>query len=427
MATDRQLATALAKILDGEQGGPPEAIELAAALGRAAAAARFSVAEDDIERALTSVRPLLHPQTRPRRHWLRPVLVVASGVAIAAWLVLGSIGGGRPADVQARALGAITRSGVVEVTERIAPGPAGGFAPSVRSGWFAPGGDAVWTQTVSGGLAEQTLLAGGRITRYDPLSNTATIAGSCSALASGCADTADPVAVYRQALLSAAPGGVQVHRRGSAYELTLPTRQLPAAVRVVQRVTIDARTFLPTRIVWVDPGNRIASVISILSIATVAPADVPPDTFTLVLPPGTRTIQLAAPDQPVQQLSSRPLSLRQAQALRPEPYWLGASYHGNHLTGITLVHYTGDNAVRIRYGRITVWTYRHVVPPSLLATPLIPIKSVVIGKRVVRFYTSTNHHLIVEFDQPTGTVAIVAPLLDKVVLLDVTDHVRPLP
>src|SRR6185437_4229639 len=91
---------------------------------------------------------------------------------------------------------------VLEVVERIRPGPAGGFAASTRTGWIDPTrGRAVWTQTTGAGIVvDRTLVQRGRITRYDQATNSAVVARSCAALATGCASAVDPIAVYRRVL-----------------------------------------------------------------------------------------------------------------------------------------------------------------------------------------------------------------------------------
>ena len=98
----------------------------------------------------------------------------------------------------------------------------------------------------------ETLVDHGRVTRYDPVAGTAVIATSCAALASGCADSVDPIAFYRRALQAAGPlrtaaRTIDGHR---VFRVVLPVQRLADAVRIVQVATIDAETYLPRRIDW---------------------------------------------------------------------------------------------------------------------------------------------------------------------------------
>src|SRR5207344_1327026 len=119
---------------------------------------------------------------------------------------------------------------VLEVVERITPGPAGGFAPSTRTGWIDPARSrAVWTQrTLAGTVVDETRLEHGRITRFDPATASAVVARSCAALTTGCAAAVDPIAVYRQALTRApAAAARRVTFAGrSAYRFPLPVQRL---------------------------------------------------------------------------------------------------------------------------------------------------------------------------------------------------------
>src|SRR5205814_9490300 len=107
-------------------------------------------------------------------------------------------------------------------------------------------------------------------------------------------------------------------------------------------------------------------------------AFVPAGAFTLDLPPATRVRQISA-SGPVRLLSAHSIRLAVAARLHPRPLWLGPRFSGHRVTHISLLRYTGGRAVRISYGPSTVWTYGRVVPPSLLANRLVPLKAGVIG------------------------------------------------
>src|SRR5437763_237740 len=163
-------------------------------LEAAAAEARLEVPAEETEGALRAARP----NSRARRRIWPAAAVALAVVAMAAALLLaGPFGSGPAADVQAQALAALGgRGSVLEVVERIRPGPAGGFRPSTRTGWIDPTrGRAAWVQrTAAGIVVDRTLVARGRITRYDPATLTAIVAPSCAALPTGCAPAVDPTA-----------------------------------------------------------------------------------------------------------------------------------------------------------------------------------------------------------------------------------------
>ena len=337
---DVTLARALAEALDGRAEPTGELQAIVRVLEAAAAEARFDVAAAETERALAAARP--RPRSRTRRRWPVPVAVAAAAaVALAVVLVLVSPFGSSPVvDVQAQALAALGGPGVVlEVSERIVPGPAGGFAASTRTGWIDPArGRAAWTQrTAAGTVVDQTLVERGRITRYDPATATAVVARTCAALATGCAAAVDPVAVYRQALLRASATSARpvMFAGRSAYSFALPVVRLADAARIAQVVTVDARSLLPERIEWrlrgTDGRARTVAVIDVEHVTAVPRDFAPQDAFTLPLAPGTAVTQLAAPGRPVRLVSTRTLNLAQARALRPRIDWLGPRFRGHRL------------------------------------------------------------------------------------------------
>jgi hypothetical protein len=129
----------------------------------------------------------------------------------------------------------------------------------------------------------------------------------------------------------------------------------------------------------------------------------------------------------VRALSTHPLSLARARALRPRPWWPGLRPLGRRLTGISLVRYTGGaTALRLGYGPIVVWDYERTVPPSLLSTRT-PLKQVPVGGGGVgRIYADRGGVLVGEIDRPGGTVAVTAPALDAATMFALLGALRPL-
>lgn len=431
---ERMLARSLADALDGRAQPTGELEALVRVLEAAATEARFDVPQAETERALATARP-----GPVRRRRLLVPAAVATGVAVAlaaGLLLLSPSGSPTLVNVQARALAALGGPGsVLAVTERITPGPAGGFTPSTRTGWIdAARGEASWTQTAADGtVVDETLVERSRITRYDPATGTAVIAGSCAALATGCASAVDPLEVYRQALQRvAATAAAPVTFAGRpAYRFSLPVQELGDGVRIAQVVTVDARTLLPERIEWRErrAGGRVqtAAVIDIREAGTVARDQVPQDAFLLALPARTVVTQLAAPGRPVRLLSTRRLTLAEARALFPPLYWLGPHAEGHPLGAITLFRYNAGVAVLLRYGPLQVWDYGPVVPPPLVGNRLVPLKQIVIGARSARVYSTVGGQLALETDRPGGTAALIGPEFTKLFFFEAIGHLRPLP
>jgi hypothetical protein len=306
---------------------------------------------------------------------------------------------------------------VLEVTERVVPGPAGGFAASTRTGWIDPSrGLARWTQrTAVGRMVDETLDRRGAITRYDPATRSAVIAASCRGLATGCASAVDPIAVYRQALLrvgATSARTVTFHGR-SAYRFSLPVTPLADATRIAQVVTIDARTLLPERIAWRATGasgqTRTMAVITVGAVTVLGRDLAPSDAFTLPLPRGTAVTQLAPSGRPVRLVSVSRITVAQARAVRPTLLWLGRRDRRFPLTAITRYRYNASVAVLLRYGPLQVWNYGPVIPPALLGDLTVPIKQFPLGARTARLYATTGGVFAVETDRAGGTVAILAP------------------
>ena len=429
---EREAARRLAEVLDGAEPGDADVATVARVLRDAAAAARFDVDGSEIEAALERARPR---SARPPRSRLRIAAVgLSAAVVLAVALVLALPFTSGPADVevQARALAALGGGGqVLSVAEEIRPGPGESFPTSVRTGWIDVNGDRQrWTQSVDGTVVAETLVDHGRVTRYDPAAGTAVIATSCAALASGCADSVDPVAFYRRALQAAgrlrtAARTIDGHR---VFRVVLPVQRLADAVRIVQVATIDADTYLPRRIDWreISAGGhaRTFAEIVIRDVTRQEGANLAPGLLDLELPPGTKTTQLAPPGVPVRLLGHERLTLAQARALDPRPWWLGRTYAGHRLTSIVLLRFTGGTAVRIRYGPTTLWTYGRVIPPPLLGARA-PGKTLPLsGGAVGRFYSTPGGVLIGERSIPAGTVAVEAP--ENLSAYSALGKVRPL-
>jgi hypothetical protein len=305
---------------------------------------------------------------------------------------------------------------VLEVIERITPGPAGGFPASTRTGWIDPARSrAAWVQRTDAGVAiDETLVADGRITRYDPGTGTAVVARTCAALATGCASAVDPVAVYRRALTRSAAAETQTvtFQGRPAYRFSVPVQRLPDAARVAQVVTVDAGTLLPERIEWrlARPGGRPrAEAVIDIREARVTPRELAPrDAFAIVLPPHTTVTELQGKGRPVRLAGVRRLTLAEARALRPAIDWLGPGFGGHRLTAIDLLRYGDGTAVRLRYGPLAVWNYGPVIPPPLLGTVGVPAKQFPVGSGTARLYETAARGVAVEIDRRGGTAAITA-------------------
>ena len=413
---ERDAARRLAAVLDGADPGDADLATVARVLRDAAAAARLDVADDEVEQALERARP---PAGRVRRSRLRVAgAMLATAAVIAAVIVLALPFTSAPVtvDVQARALAALGQRGaVLSVVEVVRPGPGQSFPTSLRTGWIDTAGERQrWTQSVGGTVVAETLVDHGRVTRYDPASGTAVVATSCAALASGCAEGVDPVAFYRRALAASGPlpsSARDVDGR-RVFRVVLPVQTLADRVRIVQVATIDAATYLPRRIEWrqVLAGGRERTFAEIV-VRDIARADVstePPSVLDLELPPGTAITQVAAPGVPVRRLGERRLTVAEARALDPSPWWFGRAYRGRRLSEIALVRYTGGTAVRIRYGSTTIWTYGRVIPPPLLGAQ-VPLKTIPLGGSIGRFYETRGGILVGERSIPSGTVAVESP------------------
>jgi hypothetical protein len=427
---DRDLAARLARALDGEPAAEPEVASLAAVLERAVEPARFEIAEEEVERALAAARPRLHRSTRPPRIALAFGAAALAAAAVLAVTLVNLSG----VDIESKALAALDRGrAILRLDERIAPARRGTFRPSERMTWFDPSTKRLYSiQLVHSQPLEITLAEPGRVMRYEPQRNLVVTGPGCRALENAC--PVDPVLFYRRALAS--PGAARTKQTEvggrKAYILTLPVQTLPGQVSVEQQVLIDAKTFLPRRIVWLERrGNgafRPTSVIRITSVEHVSRQS--PElagVFQLALPDGVRVIQRVAPGKPLRLTGMRPLSPAAAARVRPPIRWLGRSFDGRPLRSIAEVSWNAGRAYRLRYRGLTVWNYTGVVPSELVAGRVgAAVKPIPFLHGVARFYSSRTGKLVLELDVGRRSVAVVAPDLYKEQLLRVLQALKPL-
>jgi hypothetical protein len=381
---------------------PQEAVELAALLERAAEPARFDV---DVESALARVRP------RPRR-MLRPVLGVAVLAAAAVLLVLALPFSHAPGtDVQARAVAAIGgENEVLHLTETIWTRIPGASQQQTRDVWIDASRHRVaWTQSYQDSVTARGLVEPGRFAHYEAREDTLLVGTSCRAFASGCAELVDPVSRYRDALAAAhAPKAVRTtYANRKAYRFILP---LQASLE--QIAFVDAQTFLPRLLEWVERGTVI-STVEVTEVERVAREDVPSTAFTLDVK-AARTIRVAP--------AGARLGTERLTAARGEgAYWLGQK----GLTALRRIRYANGSAVEARYGAVSVWTYGRVVPPEVLSGRFGEVKSLRIGGRPATFYFTGRAVAVVREGPPS--VAVLGPDVGKLDLIALLGRVRPVP
>jgi hypothetical protein len=428
---ERALAVELARALDGEQRPSGAVAALVTVLERATEPARFQIADDVVERELVRVRPRLERRRQPS---LRPAsrlaltfgAVAAAAIAIVVFTFVSLPG----TDIEAKALSALggPRS-ILEIRERIEPVTPGAFTSSTRTVWLdSSRGVAHWVQLADERRVEEVLVEHGRMRRFLPGQHLLIVGSSCRAFASGCAELVDPVAFYRHAL--AAGGSIESKRDGGVYRLTLPLQNLPDAVRIEQEVTIDARTFLPTEIVWKDqrPGGKLRPVsrIRIESIERIPRSQVY-NQFELPVPAGTHIEQRTASGKPLRKLGETRLTVAQARSLEPSLLWLGREFAYRKLTSIERLDWNAGSAYRIRYGSITLWNFSDVVPPAVLSVRVsAPPKPVPIRGNVAHFYYTPSGRVAAEIDRAGYSVAIVAPTETKTDILGGLEQLKPL-
>jgi hypothetical protein len=276
----------------------------------------------------------------------------------------------------------------------IRPARPGLFAPTTSSGYLDPArGRGHWHVTSDGKLVSETVVEGARVKRYDAADDTLTVASSCRAFASGCAEVLDPVDVYRRALTSGADATEQA---GADWRLTLR-----GVADVEQIVTVDGTTYLPKSIEWRENGAPVSTV----RIATLErQAGFDREKFRLDAHPGARVRLLTANGEPVRVLS------RRATAVPRGAYWLGPSYQGRAARGID-VRTTAGRALRVEYGPIAVWNYDDYLPPQIVAATTGFAKTFLLpqGGGVARTYFNVQGLVVADVEIGGRRVALVSP------------------
>jgi hypothetical protein len=429
---ERALAARLDRVLDGREPADGELAALAALLERAAAPARFEVTDEEIDAAFADARVRAAPRPPERRLRLRPALGLAVLAAAAATIVTVVLTRAPGLNVEGRALAALGGpADVLRVVERIEPVRAGAFPASTRVGWLDPGGGrARWTQWVEGHIVAETLVERGRVSRYLLAEQAVIVGTSCRAFASGCAELVDPIDVYRRALQAGSGRTVRATVEGrKVYVLTLPVQNLPDALRISQRVTIDRRTYLPLRIEWFEERSgsepRSFSIIRIKKVLVLRRAA---DSRVFELEaPNVRVVQRVAPGRSLRKLGERRLSPREARAISPALQWVGPEYFGQPVTGIAEVRWNAGTAYRIGYGRnLTLWNYGALVPPEIASTRYVPAKTIPLQGGVVRFYIALDGRLVAEREGAVRSVALIGPELGKEAFFLAVERLRPL-
>jgi hypothetical protein len=383
MRDDRALALELDRALAGEDAGA-EARELATLLTLAAEPARFEVAEDEVERALAHVRPVTRRKPRAR---LVLAFAAALVLAAAAALVLRTPGN----DVEAKAATAIEHT--FFVVEEIRPARAGLFPPTTSSGYIdARRGRAHWRVTSGGELVTETLVEDGRVKRYDAADDTLTVAASCRAFASGCADVLDPLDLYRRALES---GSAKVEKNGDDWRLTLR-----GVADVEQIVTVDGTTYLPKLIEWRENGRPV-STVRFVTLERVTRTT--GDEFSFGEHPGARVRQLTTTGAPVRVLSEH------ATQVPSGAYWLGPEFDGRAAVAFA-VETTGGDALRIEYGPTVVWNYDTYLPDDVVAATTGAAKVFALPQGgVARSYFNVRGLVVADVEIGGRRVAVVTP------------------
>lgn len=337
--SERLLAAELERALVGGPAGD-EARALAALLVAAADPSTFEIARADVDAALART-------TAPaRRRFTRPFRIGAIAAAAAAAAAL-FFPHGAGQGVQARA--AVAVDATYFVNADVVPARPGLFPATEVTGYVdGRHGRAhmdVFSHT-GAPVAETVLRANGSVERWLARTNTIVVAPSCEALPGGCGETFDPLGLYVRSVESSR---AVVHRVGGEYELTL------AAGRVEQVVRVSASTYLPRRIEWRQDGRLVATIrFTVLQPSSARSAS----EWSLSPHTGAKVVELTA--------AGRRVRIERVAPARPSPAmrWLGASYDGVRAT-VEEVTLTGGTATRITYGRLTVWNYRTVAPPSV--------------------------------------------------------------
>jgi hypothetical protein len=429
---ERALAAQLDRVLDGQERADGELAALATVLELAAAPARFEVGEDEVEQALAAALPRKTSNTVSLGRRARPALALVAVTAVAAAVAL-VLTRGSALHVEDPALAALGGpTSILRVIERVEPTKPGTFPVSVRVGWIDSGGQRIrWDDYVRGRRIAETLLERGRVTRYLLTQNVVIVGASCRAFASGCAELVDPIELYRRALQR----GAERTRRATlgmrrVFVLSLPVQTLADAVRIEQRVTIDARTYLPLQIEWVEE-RRGAEPRSFARIVVKRVREVPPEAANQafqITAPGVRVVQRVAAGKGLKRLGQRRLALPEARRVRPALRWVGPDHLGRPLTAIDEIRWNAGKAYRLRYGALlTIWNYGNLVPPEIAANRYVPAKVIALPDgRVARFYEAIDGRLVLELEGPARSVALIAPQFGKEDLFQTLQLLQPL-
>jgi hypothetical protein len=425
---ERLLATELARALDGEPAVADEAERLVSLLRTAAATYRFQVTDQERERAAARLGDAA-PAVRRLRG---PALAAAAIFAVVVALVLVPHGRGPGVDVQARASVAIRQVGVLHRLVTTLRDPRGGPVLE-RVQWNGTDGRTRVRVVVAGTVVDDVLREpGGRVIEYQGRTRRVVVAPSCQSGAGLCSELIDPIAFYRDRLLSGDATNVEHIRYAgrAAYRFILPAQRLGSGTtRISQIVTVDAAGFLPRRIVWVEqrPGGQ-AEASAVIEVRSIIPlSQDPPAVMMLRAPPGTPILQVDGIGRALGRPSIRPVSIAQAAATAPHAVWLGRSFHGLRLTGVRKYTWPGTGRViRFDYGPLKLWDFWRVIPPSLVDGEVLPGKELATSGSAVRFYVASSGRLVAERDLPHVSVAVVAPELRKLDLFQAVAEVRPL-
>jgi hypothetical protein len=198
---------------------------------------------------------------------------------------------------------------------------------------------------------------------------------------------------------------------------------------VEQVVTVDATTFRPRRIVWRERPQgspaRTVAVLDIVSITEISRAD-DVGAFALDIPASAHVVQLDETGSQVGVPQERNLTLAEARRRFPHPYWLGRRFNGIPLSSVREFRWRSGAALRMVYGPLTLWSFDSVIPPGLLEGRVQPVKILSQSGVTERFYTTASGRLAAERDVASGSIAAVAPSLEKLDLFDALAQARPL-
>ena len=400
--SDRALAADLERALAGAPAGD-EARALAALLVAAAEPSSFDVASTEVEAALSRATP-----ATSRRRFTRPLrvgAVVAVTVVAAALFFPHTAGQG----VQARA--AVAVDATYFVNADVVPIRPGLFPATQVTGYVDGRRGRAHMEVLSHTgtpVAETVLRANGSIERWLARTNTTVVAPSCEALPGGCGETFDPLGLYVRSVESS---HAEVHRVGDEYELKL------AAGRVEQVVRVSAKTYLPRQIEWRQEGRLVATIrFTMLQRSRARSAT----EWSLAPHPGAKVVELTA--------DGRHVRIESVAPVQPSPgiRWLGPRYGGARAK-VETVTLTGGTATRITYGRLIVWNYSSVTPPSVLEgrSPAEKVFALP-GGAIVHAYFGMEARQVAVVTYGAASVGIVSTTGDHVDVVRAAQHLtRP--